>query len=87
MSKRPKQATFAERCLDNHKVVLARQIRKISKENGWNSIQLAENSGVATSTAWRVLTSDDGSLNLDTLIKMSYGLGMTVSIVAANPNI
>lgn len=81
-----KRKSFAALCVSDHKQVIAREIRKIAKENGWLIAQMSEHSKTSTATVSYVLRGDEYKVSLDRLCLMAYELGIAIGMRIVNPN-
>lgn len=81
-----KKKNFAALCLKDHKVVIARLMRKIADENKWGCKELAEHGKCSISVASFILRGDEERVTLDKLTLIAYELGIAIGMTLVNPN-
>ena len=87
MSSRVKKKSFAQLCVDDHKQVIAKEIRKIAAENSWGCVALAEVCKASAATCSYLLRGDEYRISLDKLCLIAYELGIAIGMRIVNPNV
>lgn len=84
-AKKPARS-FAKRTVDDMKVIIARHIRKVSRENDWKLKELAEQAKISIPSAHKIMVGKEALMSLELLLNMAIELGFNTKFALSDPN-